>query len=679
MNRFRASVISCRLHFAQPAGTSRGVFRTRDVWYVLLTSDAQPGRMGIGECAPLPGLSPDALPRERYEQVLYESCRRLECRGTPDTEALRPYPSILFGLETALRHYQAGSFALWDTPFSRGEAGIPINGLIWMDTYDNMLHRIEQKLGSGFRCLKLKIGAIGFEEELALLKHIRSRYPKEQIEIRVDANGAFLPEEAPEKLTRLAALDIHSIEQPIRAGQWDVLAQLARNTPVPIALDEELTGVYGRQEKRKLLETVRPRYIILKPSLHGGFAGCAEWIEEAGRLNIGWWITSALESNIGLNAIAQWTATLGNPLPQGLGTGQLFTDNTGGVPLAVRQERLWFTGGGEVQPNIHDALYRFLADWFSNAETIDVQTSGSTGIPKRIEAEKSRMKQSARITCDALGLQPGDKALLCMPLRYIAGKMMVVRAVERGMTLLVREPSGHPLKDVEEPVAFAAMTPLQVCNTLQVPEEKERLKQIKTVIIGGGEIPGQAIEEIKDFPNTVYATYGMTETLSHIALRQLNGGKASACYTPLPSVSLSLSEQGTLCIDAPLLSPQAITTNDMAELLPGGGFRILGRTDNVINSGGIKIHAEALESKLRRILPCPFAITSLPHRQLGEAVTLLVEGALPQEELLKQALDKYEYPRYIWQVEEIPLTATGKTDRKAVREQALSRYRKHTK
>ena len=325
------------LHFKQPAGTSRGVYTTRRVWYLHLTSDSQPGREGIGECAPLPNLSCDDLPH--YEQLLSSLCQEAAQSGI-DYERLRPYPSILFGLETAFRHFERGTASLWDTPFSRGEQGIPINGLIWMGSYTQMLAQIEAKMQAGFRCIKLKIGAIHFEEELSLLKMIRRHFSAKEIELRVDANGAFSPAEALEKLQRLSELDLHSIEQPIRAGQWDSMAHLSQLSPLPIALDEELIGVHSTSRKKELLETIHPQYIILKPSLHGGLRGSQEWIAAASQLGIGWWITSALESNIGLNAIAQWCATLHNPLPQGLGTGALFTDNIP-MPLEVRGDELW--------------------------------------------------------------------------------------------------------------------------------------------------------------------------------------------------------------------------------------------------------------------------------------------------------------------------------------------------
>ena len=327
------------LHFKQPAGTSRGVYNTRKVWYIEISSMETPSIKGIGECAPLPNLSCDDVPQ--YEEVLQQACSRVAREGNIPTESLRNYPSILFGLETALRHYETGSLALWDTPFSRGEAGIPINGLIWMGNFEEMYRQIEAKMEAGYRCIKLKIGAIDFDAELTLLKHIRSRFSVKDIELRVDANGAFSPAEAMHKLDALSKLDLHSIEQPIRAGQWEEMARLTARTPLPIALDEELIGHNTPKIKQELLSAIRPQYIILKPSLHGGICGSNEWIAEAEKQNIGWWVTSALESNIGLNAIAQWCATLHNALPQGLGTGQLFTDNID-LPLEIRKDCLWF-------------------------------------------------------------------------------------------------------------------------------------------------------------------------------------------------------------------------------------------------------------------------------------------------------------------------------------------------
>ena len=335
----KARIFHKQLHFKQPAGTSRGVYTTRNVWYIVLSDEQQPTHYGVGECAPLPALSCDDLPD--YEQLLIQVCHAFEQTGKIDYEAFRPYPSILFGLETALAHYQARSLQLWYTPFSKGKEGIPINGLIWMGNFDEMYHRIEEKMQQGFRCIKLKIGAIDFDKELELLAHIRRHFSPEQIELRVDANGAFSPQDALEKLKRLNEYQLHSIEQPIRAGQWEEMAKLCACTPFPIALDEELIGINERSQKIRLLETICPQYIILKPSLHGGINGSEEWIELAAERGIGSWVTSALESNIGLNAIAQWTATLMPTLPQGLGTGLLFTDNID-YPLHIEGDCLWF-------------------------------------------------------------------------------------------------------------------------------------------------------------------------------------------------------------------------------------------------------------------------------------------------------------------------------------------------
>lgn len=336
---FRTEIIPHTLRFKQPAGTSRGVYHVHNVWYVVLRDSEDPMHTGIGECAPLPDLSCDY--DAHYAETLNSFCRIMEERQQLDSEPLRRHPSILFGLESALQHYRQRSWQLWKSPFSRGEEGITINGLIWMGDYPFMLHQIESALARGFHCVKLKIGAIDFEKELALLRFIRSHYSAEEVELRVDANGAFTPGEAGEKLHRLATLDLHSIEQPIRAGQWQEMARLCASSPLPVALDEELIGIGDPAEKRRLLEIIRPHYLILKPSLHGGISGCSEWITLAGEMDIGWWITSALESNIGLNSIAQWCATLGNPLPQGLGTGTLYTNNIP-LPLEIRGERLWF-------------------------------------------------------------------------------------------------------------------------------------------------------------------------------------------------------------------------------------------------------------------------------------------------------------------------------------------------
>ena len=340
----KITITSKLLHFLQPAGTSRGVYNTRLSFYLKLTSDEQPDVVGVGECATLPDLSCDAMPPNEYERKLRTFCDEYERTGVIDYEAMRAYPSMLFGLETAVAQFNAkGSLNFFDTPFGRGEEGIPINGLVWMGTFEEMFERLEAKLKAGFRCIKTKIGAIDFDRELQLIRHIRSTFSRNDVELRVDANGGFTPEEALSRMEALVKYDIHSIEQPIKQHQWTEMARLCAATPLPIGLDEELIGVNKRQKKIELLDTIRPQYIVLKPSFHGGMAGTEEWIQLACERNIGSWITSALESNVGLNAIAQLTASIyGTNIrhAQGLGTGQLFADNIE-MPLKVVGDKLW--------------------------------------------------------------------------------------------------------------------------------------------------------------------------------------------------------------------------------------------------------------------------------------------------------------------------------------------------
>ena len=306
-----------------------------------MTDDELPGRVGTGECAPLPQLSCDDTPE--YEKTLRAICDRFEHEGVINYPMMRPYPSMLFGLETALLNLQRGSDILFDNAFSRGEVGMTINGLVWMGSQEEMLRRIEEKISQGFHCIKLKIGAIEFEKELDMVRGIRDRFSRSELELRVDANGAFKYEEALYKLELLAQYAIHSIEQPIKANQWGNMAELCRESPLPIALDEELIGINMPEMKANVLNIIKPAYIVLKPSLHGGMHGVREWVEIANEQGIGSWITSALESNVGLNAIAQLAADIygtDNTMAQGLGTGQLFTDN---IPmnLEIRGEKLW--------------------------------------------------------------------------------------------------------------------------------------------------------------------------------------------------------------------------------------------------------------------------------------------------------------------------------------------------
>ncbi len=318
-----------------PSGTSRGVLKTKETWFIILESE---GKKGIGESGLFRGLSIDDRPD--YEEKLKWTCENIDKGSDVLLNELIEFPSIQFGLEMAFKSLQSvDSFELFPSKFTKGEDYIPINGLIWMGTKQFMKQQIQEKLKAGFTCIKMKIGAIDFDTEVELLKSIRKEFSSKDIELRVDANGAFNPSDALEKLKVLSELNLHSIEQPIKQGQHQEMASLCKETPLPIALDEELIGVFSVTEKQKLIQTINPQYIILKPSLVGGLNGSDEWIEIAENQNIGWWITSALESNVGLNAIAQYTYLKQNPMPQGLGTGSLFTNNFD-CPLKVKNGTL---------------------------------------------------------------------------------------------------------------------------------------------------------------------------------------------------------------------------------------------------------------------------------------------------------------------------------------------------
>lgn len=313
--------------FKQPSGTSRGVLTEKKAWFITLWDENYPDIKGVGECSVIPQLSPDYKTDESYATKVAEVVENIDYFSS-NIEMLQSYPSIYFGLEMALRDLKnGGNRIFFDTSFTRGESAIPINGLIWMGDIEFMQKQIDQKLNEGFSCIKMKIGAIDFEKEIQILKEIRQRYSAKEITLRVDANGAFTPNNAGGKLQRLSELNIHSIEQPIRQGQPKEMKKLCAQSKLPIALDEELIGIYDASEKEQLLTLIAPHYIILKPSLVGGFKGTKEWIDAAEKHQIPWWITSALESNIGLNAIAQFTSTFPIQLVQGLGTGSLYKNN----------------------------------------------------------------------------------------------------------------------------------------------------------------------------------------------------------------------------------------------------------------------------------------------------------------------------------------------------------------
>ncbi len=335
------------LDFRFDAGTSRGVLKQKTGWFLKLRYEENNPLFGIGECSLIPGLSPDDDDLEPTLKKLANEIRSMTSvdllAALKSSNFIAPnFPSIRFGLEVALNDLHLGGIRMiYKNDFVMGNLPLPINGLVWMGDKAFMSKQLEDKIKQGYTCIKLKVGAIDLDAELLLVKQMRERFSADDITIRLDANGAFTPEDALETMHKFAKYDIHSIEQPIMAGQWDKMARLCRESPLPIALDEELIGVESKSLKIELLNAIKPKYIILKPSLMGGLSGAADWIQKAEDLQIGWWITSALESNIGLNAIAQFTAEYQPILPQGLGTGQLYHNNFTS-PLQIENGFLYY-------------------------------------------------------------------------------------------------------------------------------------------------------------------------------------------------------------------------------------------------------------------------------------------------------------------------------------------------
>ncbi|MDD2961738.1 MAG: o-succinylbenzoate synthase [Muribaculaceae bacterium] len=332
----KAAYAPYRLNFITPGGTSRGVMNYKDTYFIKIWNEDYPELFGLGECPLFKGLSIED--DDTYEPKLNELCRNIENNIPTDLSA---YSSIKFGLESAIYDYTNGCRRIYfHSDFTKGNCRIPINGLVWMGTKEQMLMRIDEKIKSGFKTLKLKIGAIDFSSELEMIDYIRCKFSPEQLEIRLDANGGFSIDNAMDRLTKLSLLDIHSIEQPIMAGQWNEMSYLCSNSPIPIALDEELIGITDLLVMNELLKTISPQYIILKPSLMGGLSGAEEWLKMAAQYNIGGWITSALESNVGLNTLAQWVAILQVKIPQGLGTGNLYSNNINS-PLEQKEDYIF--------------------------------------------------------------------------------------------------------------------------------------------------------------------------------------------------------------------------------------------------------------------------------------------------------------------------------------------------
>jgi L-alanine-DL-glutamate epimerase-like enolase superfamily enzyme len=650
----KAVVIPHTFHFNFPGGTSRGVLTEKPSFILKIWDENSPEIIGLGEVSLIPGLSPEN-PYE-VEKLLSEFVKHPE--NFVNNANLKNFPAVRFGIETAFLDLKnGGKQMLFPSEFTMGTKGIRINGLVWMGEKNEMLKRLKEKVVQGFSCIKIKVGAINFNEELSLLKYIRSKYSTHELEIRVDANGAFTKEDAMQKLNALAEFGIHSIEQPIKQGQWQEMAELCKTSPIAIVLDEELIGINEPNKRIELLETIKPQYIILKPSLIGGLEEATRWSNLAIDRHIGWWVTSALEGNIGLNAIAQWTYVHGSNIPQGLGTGQVFTNNIES-PLEIRGEELWYNptmnwnlsslkrenstpvlrtpsrengtgsqvGEGTMKPqgnslqiendtlnsstqsqfnavplegearssgargwNITlngitynlkntdwntlqelnkneswwEAIVSFLKEWANSSPTVTLTTSGSTGKPKQMEVGKAQIWLSASKTCDFFQLTENSTGLLCLSANYIAGKMMLARAMVSGMNLICVEPSVNPVKELKIPIDFAAMVPLQVEQSLS---QITNLNLIKNLIVGGGQVSNSLTSKLKTYAGKAFETFGMTETLSHIALRQLTP-EYQNYFTSFNGVFILQGFNNVMVIDFPELGIYKLKTNDIIEII----------------------------------------------------------------------------------------------------------------
>lgn len=668
------------LKFKRAAGTSRNTLTQKPSWFIFLEEG---DKIGIGEVGIIPGLSPDVL--DDIEIKLKEICERPEFFHSNKTELIN-FPAIVFGLETAFISLNAKDpFILFENDFSLKAKPIEINGLVWMGDQAFMKEQISDLIDKGYSCIKMKIGAIDFATEVKLLKSIRNDNSKNDIELRLDANGAFSPNEALEKLETLSQFDIHSIEQPIAANQLEEMAKLCENSPIPIALDEELIG-RNEEDISKVLDVIRPQYIILKPGLHGGFERCDQWIKEAEKRTIGWWATSALESNVGLNAIAQWTASKGPTIPQGLGTGSLYTNNVPS-PLEIiksslvysknekwdlasterpyiingkaysESELLLFIRDSENAPEWEKKIFRSIEEWFDNKDVITFHTSGSTSIPKEILHSKESIGKSVELTAQYFELNSKSTILLALPAEYVAGKMMIYRALHLKCDLHYIEPSSMP--KIDQAYNFASFVPMQVEKMMN---NSSGLNKIKKVLIGGAPLASQLMDKIKTLSTEFYESYGMTETLTHMALRRVG----EEFFKALPSIEFSESK-GSLNILAPHISDEVIHTNDLVKLKDNKMFELLGRKDDVINSGGVKIHPSQVERKLERIILEPFYIGSEEDDLLGEKVVLFIEGneigsilskAILNE--MKLVLGKFEVPQKTVFVPTFKRTFSGK-------------------
>ncbi|MAO45724.1 MAG: non-canonical purine NTP pyrophosphatase, RdgB/HAM1 family [Crocinitomicaceae bacterium] len=678
ISELKLEVIERPLIFKKPAKTSRDTLSTKPCYYLKATNSK--GLTALGECSLIPGLSVET------EVEALEELKRIASGDTLDLGFVpRSLPSVRFAVEMLLMELNGSRLR---SGFSNNGEGLDINGLIWMADAESMVEQAMELKSKGFTTIKLKVGALDFQEELSALRKIREICPHPEYTLRLDANGAF-NEDAIEKLKALSEFNVHSLEQPVAPGNLSMMREVAEASAIDIALDEELIGVESEEQMVEILERSGAKYIILKPSLIGGLSVANKWIELAQDRGIKWWSTSALESNVGLKAIADWAGymlenTQGCEGVSGLGTGSLYTNNTES-DLEIVKGQIFHTPtptitiNGRSTPLTKEGivefegvcdedwskeLLEFLKFWFNSNSPIEVMTSGSTGAPKLITHSREAVIFSAQQTLDFFDLRPGDSALLALPINFIAGKLMLVRAIIGRLHITAINPNleASPTSFFN----FTALTPHQIARL------NGRLPFGK-ILLGGAPVSSELAEKLSK--EDAYEGFGMTETITHIALRKVHPSAPS--FEALPGVKFSESPAGTLTIDALDRNIDGLITDDIVTLNSPTTFSWHGRSSDIINSGGIKFSPEILEAKLKAHLSFDLAIYGVPHSDLGECIELRVDLQHPvplsvQNQIsasISATLKSKEAPRNIV-FAPILRNPNGKTNRKKMSNQA---------
>lgn len=643
------------LPFLKPAVTSAGAYYNRETWYVFWEDD---GYTAIGECAPLPHLSIES--HGDIEQELKKLQSFIEAGGKDWRSQIQPVSSVTFAMEMAEQALsQKQAYTFFPSTFTKQRKPLSINGLIWMASYQDMLDQVEKKITEGWKCIKLKIGAIDFEEEIKLISGIRERFSESELELRVDANGAFSPSEVLPKLERLAPYGLHSIEQPVKPGQWQLMADCVAAGLVPIALDEELIPVRSAAEREKLLEKVKPDYVVLKPSLIGGYSAAKNWLDLAAKYRCGSWVTSSLESNIGLLALAQWTAKQDLIGYQGLGTGKLLAQNFP-IPASVEAGTL-----SMLNTKPWSEPYELLVDYLCPQKEVCFYTSGSTGEPREIIADKSAVAYSCQETNKSTGMEPGSCMLIALPMRYVAAKMQVLRAWESAFQLWIIEPCADPLTEFGGEVDITSLVPYQLQNSL----DSGSITFAKKVLVGGSRVNQTLDKEIKKYNTLVWETYGMTETYSNIALRKISPGSK---FKPVGDTVITTNAEGCLVVSSQMRKISNLETRDLVLVNADGSFTVKGRIDNIINSGGIKVNPMEIEQLLApQLLDKRYFVSAVPSQDYGEVVALFIEGDDLKLDL--SMLKKAEKPKHLFFIKQFKQLKTGKIDKKRVVEAEISK------